>query len=130
MGDVRRCDPASSKISWGEPERAPHKRFFVYCGTLMLIPALFYHNIMHSTAKLKSSSMNTGQGAHGSISNEVHGVVTYMSPVEAFATAIRFFDLQKVGLFIPSHVEAFSTGIKIESSDQNPLGGGVIMGSR
>ena len=29
------------------------------------------------------------------------GVVTYMSPVEAFATAIKFFDRQKVCLIAP-----------------------------
>ena len=52
-------------------------------------------------AKLISSSMNTVQGAHGTINNEVQGVVTYMLPVEAFATELKFFDWQKVGLIVP-----------------------------
>ena len=43
-------------------------------------------------AKLISSSMNTAQGAHGTINNELQGIVTYMSPVEAFMTMIKFFD--------------------------------------
>ena len=32
------------------------------------------------------------------IHDDVQGVVTYMSPVEAFATTIKFFDRQKVCL--------------------------------
>ena len=35
---------------------------------------------------------------HSSAFLSVQGVVTYMSPVEAFATAIKFFDRQKVCL--------------------------------
>ena len=34
-------------------------------------------------------------------SQSLQGVVTYMSPVEAFATAIKFFDRQKVCLIVP-----------------------------
>ena len=38
------------------------------------------------------------KACQSSMQNAVQGVVTYMSPVEVFATAIKFFDRQKVCL--------------------------------
>ena len=50
--------------------------------------------VLHRSVAVGFRLRKTSCNVHGLI----QGVVTYMSPVEAFATAVKFFDRQKVCL--------------------------------